>query len=90
MATGGDPGGSMHVDSDVALVPDVRRPRMDAHAHVEPPRSESFERLCRRRKRTRRRRKGDEEGVSLRVHLDPPCDLTASRMIRRCSASASS
>ena len=72
VATGGDPGGPVHVDSDVALVPDVRRPRMDAHAHAEPPRSESFERLCRRRKGIRCRREGDEESIPLRVHLDPP------------------
>src|SRR3989442_1052852 len=33
MAAGRDPSGSMHIDSDVALLSQVRGPGMKAHAH---------------------------------------------------------
>jgi len=43
---------------------------MDAHSHPDPTRGGPFQRLGGRTQRTRRRRKGDEEGVPLGVDLD--------------------
>jgi hypothetical protein len=45
-------------------------------------------RLARGVERPRRGLEGDEEGVALRIDLDPPCRSNASRSTRRWSASA--
>ena len=42
VAAGGDPGGSVHIDSDVTLLAQVRRPRMDAHPHPNRPVAQSL------------------------------------------------
>ena len=70
MATGGDPGRPMHIDTDVTLLAQVRRPRMDAHTHPNRPRGQYFECRSSRPDSAGRSREGDEERISLRVDLD--------------------
>ena len=75
---------------DVALVGDERRPRVQADAHADRARSERLGRVARGRERARRGREGEEEGVALRVDLDPAVSPRTRRgSARRCSASAS-
>src|SRR4249919_714651 len=67
-----DPGGAVDVASDVALVGKERRARVDPGADLDQPRGE---RLCEGgggSERAGSGREGEEEGVSLRVDLDPP------------------
>ena len=60
----------VHVLPDVALLGHVRRARMDAHAHPDWARGQPLQRIGGRLDRTRRRRKGDKEGIPLRIDLD--------------------
>ena len=66
-----DPRRPMHVDTDVPLLGDERRPRVDADPDADRPAGERLRQLGRRRQRSRRGREGDEERIALRVHLDP-------------------
>jgi hypothetical protein len=71
VTTSGDASGAMDVAADVALVGEERRPRVQADAHRD---GAGGERLIERRsrlKRARSGREGEEERVSLGVHLDP-------------------
>jgi hypothetical protein len=63
--------GAVEVYADIALLGEKWRPRVHANAHLNRPGRERLDHLPRSRKRTRRGREGDEEGVALRVHLDP-------------------
>ncbi len=61
----------MHIDADVALLRDERRPRVNADPHPDRPVGERVRQLRGRRQCPRCGREGDEERVALRVHLDP-------------------
>jgi hypothetical protein len=71
VAAGGDAGRAVNVSADVALLSEMRRTGVEAHAHPDRAGREALERLPRRGERTRRGREGDEERVSLRVDLNP-------------------
>ena len=70
MAAGGDARRPVHVDSDIALLAQVRRPRMDAHAHPNRSRAQSFECFGGRPQSAGGSRERDEEGIPLRIDLD--------------------
>ncbi|MBM2822290.1 MAG: hypothetical protein HW413_1036 [Thermoleophilia bacterium] len=65
-----DAGGSMDVITDVALLGQERRPRVQADPHLHLRRRERLCHLFRCRKRTGCSRKGEEEGIALRVDFD--------------------
>ena len=65
----GDARGAVHVDADVALVREQRLPGVKTHPHADGSSSESIARLGRRSEGIRGLRKGDEERVTLRIHL---------------------
>lgn len=67
---GGNPRRSVHVDADIALIVQMRGARVDADAHADRPGGQPPERVGRRLECARCGRKGDEEGVPLRVDLD--------------------
>src|SRR5207237_687892 len=71
MAAIRNPGRTMDIHSDVVPLHQVCGARMHAHAYTKRTAAQSCERLGGRLDCTRRRRKGDEERVSLRVDLDP-------------------
>ena len=64
----GDAGGPVNVRTDVALVGQKRRPRVEAHPHRDLQTVLGFPR---RGDSSRSGRKRDEEGVPLRIYLDP-------------------
>jgi hypothetical protein len=66
---GGDPCRAVHVDADVALVGDERRPCVDPDPHANRPTGEHRGCIPSSRQCSRRGRKGDEERVPLRVDL---------------------
>jgi hypothetical protein len=70
VADSGDAGRPMHVISNVALVRGKRRARMQADPHLDRPCRERARHRRGRRKSSRSGRKGEEECVSLRIHLD--------------------
>ena len=73
--TGGcDARRAVDVDADVALLGQVRRAGVDAHADPDRPGGERLLGRCRRAQRTGRGGKGDEEGIPLRVDLDAAVD----------------
>jgi predicted metal-binding membrane protein len=65
-----DPGGSMHVHADVALVGDERLARVDAHPHAHRPVRETVLGSGGRNDGIGRTGEGDEKRVTLCVHLD--------------------
>jgi hypothetical protein len=65
-----DPGRAVHVYSDISLIGEQWRAGVNAHTHADRPRGQSFERRGRGPQRTRCCREHNEEGVSLRVHLN--------------------
>ena len=71
MAGRGDAGGAVDVAADVALVGQKRRSGVQADPHLDRAGGERLGERRRRRERSRRGREGEEEGVALRVHLDP-------------------
>ena len=70
VAARGDAGRPVDVDADVALLGDVGRAGVDAHAHADRTRAQSVQGLGGRVQRTRRCREGDEERVALGINLD--------------------
>ena len=68
---GGDPRRPVHVEPHVSLVGPERLARMQAHPHTHWAARERALRLGSRRHCIGRTRKCDEEGVALRVDLDP-------------------
>ena len=69
---GSDPRRPVDIDTDVPLVSDVRRPGMDPDPHPDRASRQTGDRVRSRTKRPRPCRKGDKEGVALRVDLDSP------------------
>jgi hypothetical protein len=67
----GDARRAVDVSADIALVGEQRRSRMDAHPDANGTGGELFTRGRRGRQRAWCRWEGDEEGVALRVDLDP-------------------
>ena len=67
----GDARGTVHVEADVALVRHDRLARVDPDPHADGAALERLAPVGRGGDRVRRPREGDEEGVSLRVHLHP-------------------
>ena len=86
---GGDASGKVDVVSDIALLGKKRRPGVQADAHQDRAGGERLRYARGSSERSRRGREGEEEGIALRVHLDPGFCPAASRITRRCSASAS-
>src|SRR6266581_3842595 len=78
----------MNVGTDVALVGDKRRSRVQAHPHPDRTRREPFANRPSRLHRSRRGREGNEERVPWLSTSLPPKRVQASRIRRRCSASA--
>ena len=72
VAAGSDPGRAVDVDTDVPLVGDVRRPGMDPDPHPDRAGRQTGDRVSGRAERPRPCRKGNEEGIALRVDLDSP------------------
>jgi hypothetical protein len=72
MSGGGDPRGAMHVVSDVPFVSDDRGTGVDSRSNANRPRRECSGERFRCGQRRRRTREGEEEGVTLGVHLDAP------------------
>ena len=70
VAGGGDPGRTVHVHSDVALVRQQRLARVDAHPHGDAVLLKKSLRVAGRGRRVARTAEGDEEGVALGVDLD--------------------
>ncbi len=70
VATGRDPGGTVHVLADVPLVGEQRRARVQADPHPDRPAVQRRDPRCGGRERSRRGREREEERVSLSVHLD--------------------
>ena len=66
-----DPRGEVDVVSDVALIRDERRTRVQADTQMDRPRCESVRHRLSRCNRSSDGREGEEEGVSLVVDLDP-------------------
>ena len=66
-----DPRAAMNVDADVTLARDVRRPRVQPHAHADRPGRQIGPTLNRSSGRALRRRERDEERVALGIYLDP-------------------
>jgi hypothetical protein len=62
-------GGAVDVEADVALLRHLRRAGVDPHAHRD---HKLLLRLAGSGERSGRGREGDEEGITLRVDLDPP------------------
>jgi hypothetical protein len=71
MAARPDPGREMNVLSYVTLVCDQRRARVQPHAQADGPGVEALIDASCRLQGSPCRGKRDEEGVALRVHLDP-------------------
>lgn len=67
----GNPGRSMHVEADVPLLRDERRPRVQSHSNPDRTGGQHLRRLGGTRERPKSRRECDEERVSLRVDLHP-------------------
>jgi len=70
MACGADPRRPVHVDADIPLLVQMRGARVDADAHPDRPGGQPLEHAGRSPECARCGRKGDEEGVPLRVDLD--------------------
>ena len=66
-----DTGRLVHVDADVTLSSQDRLAGMDAHPHADRLGRQRVLGLARREQRLPRVGEGDEEGVALRVDLDP-------------------
>ena len=71
VAGGGDARGEVDVVADVALLGDERRARVQADPHLDRARRERLGHRRGRGERPGARREGEEEGVALRVDLDP-------------------
>ncbi len=69
MRRGRDPRRPVEVDSDVATVDQKRRTGVYSYTHLNGAAAKSLMRLIRSGERAMRRRKRDEERVSLRVNL---------------------
>ena len=68
-----DASGAVDIVADITLVANERRARMDADAHSDRAvRCEALREIRRRAEGAVGRREGEEERVSLRVHLDAP------------------
>ena len=89
VARRGDAGGAVDVAADIALVGEKRCPCVQTDPHADRSGGERLGQPARRGERARRGRKGEEERIALRVHLDAVVAAQASRIRRRCSASAS-
>ena len=75
MSGRGDTRRPVNVEADVAFFREERRSRVERHAHAHRSRRESRLSVGRRPEGTGGGRERDEEGVALRVHLDPAtCD----------------
>ena len=72
MAGRADPGAAVHVDADIPLGRHAWLAGVDAHTHSHGTRRKRA--LCRVRRgdRVARSCERDEEGITLRVHLDAP------------------
>src|SRR5439155_17779197 len=70
VAESGNAGCAMDVDADVTLIREERLARVHTHAHADRAGFERSLPVDGRGKRIRGLREGDEERVSLRVHLD--------------------
>ena len=81
VADGGDPRSSVDVVADVPFVGHERRPRVEADAHVDLTGCERVRQRSRSCESAGRGRKREEEGVALRVDLDPAFPAHASRTI---------
>ncbi len=71
VAGGGDAGCAVHVRADVALLGYEGRTGVDADPHLDGAGGECVREGLRCRERSGGGREGGEEGVSLRVDLDP-------------------
>ena len=76
----GDAGGTMDVSADVALLGEEWRPRVQADPHLDRAEASASVKRRRRRERPGRGGESEEEGVSLRVDLDPALAAHASRI----------
>ena len=65
----GDPGRSVHIEADIPLLAQVRRPRVDANPHPDRAGGELFHRLRSGPHCPRSCGERDEERVSLRIDL---------------------
>ena len=66
----------MYIGADVTLADVCWRPRVEANAEPNRPRFKRHgDRLC-RGERLRRGGKGEEEGISLRIHFDTASSKT--------------
>ena len=72
VAGGRDSRRTMDVYPDVALVRDQRFAGVQAHTHLDRTARQRLAPVGGRSERVRRLRERHEEGVTLRVHLDPP------------------
>ncbi len=88
MTGGGDARGTVDVRPDVAVAGDKRRARVDADANQNAARHRSSPvNACAALERVGSCQEGEEERVTLRVHLDTAAARRhAARTIRRCSA----
>ena len=66
----GDARRAMNVRTDVALVGEERRPRVQSHTHPDPAGGERLGEGFGSRECSQRRWEGEEEGVALRIDLD--------------------
>jgi hypothetical protein len=89
VAGGRDPGAQVDVGSDIAAVGEGGCAGVDADPDVERTRGEAVGDGTRRCQRSIGRWEGDEEGIALRVDLDPTMGGAGRRISRRCSARAS-
>ncbi len=85
-----DPRGQVDVLADVALVSDVRVPRVQAHAYADPAGGQRLLALAGGLDRFGCSRERIEEGVSLRVDLDATALGERSSNIRRARAGIAS
>ena len=95
VAGSGDARGAMDVAADIALIREQGRAGMQADPHVDLAGREGRSHVSCCCERTRSGREGEEEGVTLSVHLDPampsaglPNQLPVFRQCRRVGLSA--
>jgi hypothetical protein len=89
MTGSSDPRRPVNVDAHIPLLGEQRLAGVQTNTDTEPARAESLLRVPGSRKRVPRPPERDEERITLRVHLNPPCRANASRNTRRCSSSTS-
>ena len=85
----GNASSAVHVETDVALRRQGGRAGVKSHPDANRAVGKSLNRPPCGSRCSSRRREGDEEGVTLRVHLDPAVAAITSRRMLRCSVSAS-